>query len=179
MDSLRKARKYARLCFLSTVGEIAFCLIGVIFSGPAPPPEVTIFDNIYFGWAKVGICVLMVGVSLVPFYRDLMLQETERLDARRYIGFAFGLDGLTDVIRMTWASEWHAWLWAFSFPFVAFFILAMHHYYTDDSDGKPRKKRKFKAKWPAWAKRWSQIPRHHRPAPTPTPTPSPRPSPLP
>ena len=177
MSHLRKARKYARLFFITTATKFALCLIGVMFSGPAPPPNVTFFDNIYFGWAKVGLCVFIVGLSLIPFYRELMLKETERVDTRRYIGFGFGLDGLTDVMRMAWPSEWHAVLWPFGFPFMVFFLLATHHYYSDDSDGKPRKKRRFKAKWPAWAKRWSQIPRHHRP-PTPAPAPSPRPSPL-
>ena len=176
MEKLQKARKWARRCFFVSVGKLAFCIIAVLFSGPAPTPDTPIFDHISAGWLKVGFCAFIVGVSLLPFYREALLKEPERVDTRRYVGFAFGLDGVVDLIRITWPHEWHTWLWAFTYPFVLFFMLAIHFDFSDPDD-KPRKKRKFKAKWPAWIKkRWSPTPRQHRPQPQPHPQPSPRPT---
>lgn len=176
MENYKKARRWARLCFIVTVAKFVFCVAGIALSGPAPPPDDILFDHIAFGWAKIGFFVFVTGMSLIPFYRKALLPQPERVDTRRYMALAIGLDGVIDVIRNIWPHELHAWLWPFSYPFAIFLVLAMHFDFSDPND-KPRKKRKFKAKWPAWIKkRWPAAPRHHRPQPQPQPQPSPRPT---
>ena len=177
MEIYKKSRKWARLCFLTSVIKIAFCVVGVMFSGTAPPPDTSDFNwfnHIGVGYAKIGFLVFVGGLTLIPFYRKVMLPQPERVDARRYMALAFGLDGLVDIIRITWPHEWHSHLAWFNFPFTIFLVIAMH-YDLSDPNNRPRKRRKFRAKWPAWIKkRWSPTPRHHQP--TPTPNPQPRPS---
>ena len=177
MDIYKKSRRWARLCFLTSAIKIAFCVAGVMFSGTTLPPDTSNFNwfnHIGVGYAKIGFLVFVGGLTLIPFYRKVMLPQPERVDARRYMALAFGLDGLVDIIRITWPHEWHSHLAWFNFPFTIFLVIAMH-YDLSDPNNRPRKKRKFKAKWPAWIKkRWSPTPRHHQP--TPQPNPQPRPS---
>ena len=176
-EKRRKAKMWARRCFYLSAAKLVFCIIGVMFSGDAPRPDAPYLDHIGFAWGKIGFCFLAVGATLVPLYRELMMPEAERVDTRRYIGFAIGVDGVVDFVRLTWPHEWHSLMWVFGYPFVFFFILAMH-FDLSGPDDKPRKKRKFKAKWPAWIKkRWSPTPRHHRPQPQPQPYPQPNPRP--
>ena len=164
--NLKRARFWARLCCLSTIVQFVFCLAGILLSAPAPDGALA---SIGWAWTKLALGGIAVASTMFGAYRSAY--PPVRVDVTRYIALAVCLDGLTDVANYAYPSEWHRWLWAFAYPYSFFGTLAI--IYSFHFPGGPRKKFRFKAKWPSWAKaRWSPTPRHHRPSPQPHPRPA-------
>ena len=172
------AQKYAMRCFLLAVSKIAIALLAAAATEFVPflagLKETTLNDGVpmvLIVLIEATIGVVMLIISFIGARREETVPNKRRRNMWRLIGAATIADSVSILISSIWPTQFDLVLTIASAGLGALAVIALG--YASSSDDGPRRKRKpFKAKWPAWVKkRWSAA------RPLPRPQPAPRPAP--
>ena len=177
-----KARKYAKRCIWTATLKLAVAVVAPLavnyihlpfLADWWTPPDGGMTREKWIAISEMIFGVVFFGLTLVPFYQKYVVPQKRRRVTRRIIGGAIFIDGIALMITQLAPTYFDVFITILNFVLTAFLFLAMYHELGDD--GRPRRKRKRrKARWPAWIKkRWEAA----RPLPNPTPAPRPRPEP--
>ena len=163
MRKLLRARKVARICFSVAAARLALApLLGFLFSGTDDP----YLSN--YGLVQIATGLMFLGFTLLPMPPIPELKV--RRSSRRAAGVAVLIDGVAMLImHLMPARDPLSWLLTgLGLVVSASFVTAIFMDIMADDDDKPRKRKRFKAKWPSWIKkRWEDRPRMPKPAPKP------------
>lgn len=164
MSKLLRARRVARICLSVAVARFALApLLGFLFSGTDDP----YLSN--YGLVQIGAGFLFLGLTLFP--TSSIPELKVRRSSRRTGGAAVIIDGMAMlIVYLMPTRDPLSWLLlGLGLVVSASFVTAIFMDLMADDDDRPRKRKRFKAKWPSWIKRrWEDRPRMPKPAPKPT-----------
>ena len=164
MSNRTKSRRLAGFCLVASLVKLALALIPL---GESPFPDdpgvdgMTIFLSASMIFSGFGL----LGLTLIPMYREYVMVDPLRVRTRRYLGWASVILGVAVLVMDLWPNIFEPFLSVATFTIGACFVYAVCLDYSDDD--KPRKRRRFKAKWPSWLRtRWDPAPPLPKPRPT-------------
>ena len=165
MSNRTKSRRLAAFCFVASIVKLALALVP-LGESPFPDDPGVAGRTIFMSTMMICSGFGLLGLTLIPMYREYVVVDPLRIRTRRYLGWASVILAVALIVVDMWPNILQPFLSVATFVIGLCFVYAVYLDYSGDD--KPRKRRRrFKAKWPSWLRtRWDPAPPLPKPRPT-------------